>query len=348
MPGRFVSQPCNRASPLFAFTFLEILFGRSFTYDLVEVPTDLIQVEHDLVQVRTDLVQVRTDLVEVRTDLVEVRTDLVEVRTDLVEVRTDLVEVRTDLVQVGHDLVEVCSDLVQVGRDLVQVGYPGVSLRPVVIDPDTVPVVRDAEEAIRAPELAVLSAIVHGQGEAAADIARATFAAVRDLSLVAVLTACGGDTVGQHGGEAPDSGHVTHPLPVSDAGSDTSTDEASACFDVVVTPGDVACDQDSDCAQTNSGRVCEDTCPCGGTAVNNAAASRIATEVQGLEKGECECPAFGTPTCVNHACTLCGGFMQPAGCVPIDCTFNASACDGGLPDSSIVDGGVDVEVVNAG
>ena len=47
---------------------------------------------------------------------------------------------------------------------------------------------------------------------------------------------------------------------------------------------------------------------------------------------------FGTPTCVNYACSLCGGFMQPAGCVPVDCTFNAAACDGGS-DNGIVDGG---------
>lgn len=44
-----------------------------------------------------------------------------------------------------------------------------------------VPVVRDQAEAIRSPELALLSAMVHGRGDAADDIARAAFAAVRGL-----------------------------------------------------------------------------------------------------------------------------------------------------------------------
>jgi hypothetical protein len=40
---------------------------------------------------------------------------------------------------------------------------------------------RDAAAATRSPELAVLSAMIHGRGAAAVDIARATFAATRDL-----------------------------------------------------------------------------------------------------------------------------------------------------------------------
>jgi hypothetical protein len=63
----------------------------------------------------------------------------------------------------------------------VTLGHPGVSLQPIVIGPAAVPVIRDPEEAARSPELAVLSAMVHGRGEAAGDIARATFAAVRGL-----------------------------------------------------------------------------------------------------------------------------------------------------------------------
>jgi hypothetical protein len=66
-------------------------------------------------------------------------------------------------------------------RKPLGLGHPGVSLRPVVIGPDTVPVVRDAEEARRSPELAVLSAMVHGRSEAGESIAKAAIAAVRDL-----------------------------------------------------------------------------------------------------------------------------------------------------------------------
>jgi len=63
----------------------------------------------------------------------------------------------------------------------IPLGHPGVSLHPIVLGPASVPVVRDAAEATRSPELAVLSAMIHGRGDAAEDIARATFAAMRDL-----------------------------------------------------------------------------------------------------------------------------------------------------------------------
>ena len=63
----------------------------------------------------------------------------------------------------------------------LRLGHPGVSLRPIVIGPDEVPVVRDGAEAAAAPEILVLSAMMHGKGEGAEDIARAAFAAVRGL-----------------------------------------------------------------------------------------------------------------------------------------------------------------------
>jgi hypothetical protein len=63
----------------------------------------------------------------------------------------------------------------------IALGHPGIALQPIVLGPGAVPVVSDPAEAIRVPELAVLSAMVHGQGEAAADIARAASAAMRGL-----------------------------------------------------------------------------------------------------------------------------------------------------------------------
>lgn len=63
----------------------------------------------------------------------------------------------------------------------IALGHPGVALHPIVLGPSSVPVIRDAAEATRCPELAVLSAMIHGRGAAAEDIARATFAAMRDL-----------------------------------------------------------------------------------------------------------------------------------------------------------------------
>jgi hypothetical protein len=63
----------------------------------------------------------------------------------------------------------------------IPIGHPGVSLVPIVVGPDAVPIVRDEAEAVGSPELALLSAMVHGRGAAADDIAKAAFAGMRDL-----------------------------------------------------------------------------------------------------------------------------------------------------------------------
>lgn len=44
----------------------------------------------------------------------------------------------------------------------IELGHPGARLTPLVLGPDRVPVVTDGEEAARAPELTVLSAMAHG------------------------------------------------------------------------------------------------------------------------------------------------------------------------------------------
>lgn len=44
----------------------------------------------------------------------------------------------------------------------IELGHPGARLVPLVLGPDRVPVVTDAEQAGRVPELAVLSAMAHG------------------------------------------------------------------------------------------------------------------------------------------------------------------------------------------
>ncbi|MFL6054046.1 MAG: hypothetical protein ACJ72W_14185 [Actinoallomurus sp.] len=44
----------------------------------------------------------------------------------------------------------------------IPIGHPGWALRPLVVGPDSIPVITDADEAENAPELAVLSAMAHG------------------------------------------------------------------------------------------------------------------------------------------------------------------------------------------
>lgn len=60
---------------------------------------------------------------------------------------------------------------------------PGGSLQPLVLRPSSVPVVDDPDQARQAPELAVLSAVVHGGGnvETAVKIALAAASAAHDL-----------------------------------------------------------------------------------------------------------------------------------------------------------------------
>ncbi len=60
-------------------------------------------------------------------------------------------------------------------------GHPGATLVPVVIGPDDVPVITDPEVAAQAPEIAVLSAIVHGETDAGLEVGRAALASLRDL-----------------------------------------------------------------------------------------------------------------------------------------------------------------------
>ncbi|WP_437296226.1 hypothetical protein [Sorangium sp. So ce426] len=63
----------------------------------------------------------------------------------------------------------------------IDTGHPGWTLTPLVLGPQGVPVVTDAEQAKAAPEVAVLSAMAHGQSEAAVAIGEAFFAAAPGL-----------------------------------------------------------------------------------------------------------------------------------------------------------------------
>ena len=63
----------------------------------------------------------------------------------------------------------------------IDLGHPGWVLRPLVLGPDDVPVVRDPQRAARSPELAVLSVIAHGKAEHGTEIARAVLRAALRL-----------------------------------------------------------------------------------------------------------------------------------------------------------------------
>ncbi|WP_437721833.1 hypothetical protein [Sorangium sp. So ce861] len=63
----------------------------------------------------------------------------------------------------------------------IDTGHPGFTLTPLVLGPEGVPVVTDAEQAKAAPEVVVLSAMAHGQEEAGEAIGVAFLAAAAGL-----------------------------------------------------------------------------------------------------------------------------------------------------------------------
>jgi hypothetical protein len=63
----------------------------------------------------------------------------------------------------------------------IEIGVPGFVLRPPVLRRTDVPVVTDSAEAARRPELAVLSAMAHGETEQGATIAGAVLPAIQGL-----------------------------------------------------------------------------------------------------------------------------------------------------------------------
>ena len=63
----------------------------------------------------------------------------------------------------------------------IETGHPGFVLKPLVMGPAAVPAITDKEVARRDPELAVLSAMAHGQADVGQLVALAALAAVNDL-----------------------------------------------------------------------------------------------------------------------------------------------------------------------
>jgi Arc/MetJ-type ribon-helix-helix transcriptional regulator len=80
-------------------------------------------------------------------------------------------------------LMVVCPDA-SVARwcaEPIHTGHEGWVLRPIVLGPESVPVVTQLQQAKQAPELAVLSVLAHGQGEQGTVLAQAALEAVAQL-----------------------------------------------------------------------------------------------------------------------------------------------------------------------
>lgn len=91
---------------------------------------------------------------------------------------------------VGRDQHRCPADLLIVAPDdavaawcaePIEIGVPGFVLTPPVLGRKVIPVVTDPSEAAHSPELAVLSAMAHGNGEQALDIVQAALPVIEQL-----------------------------------------------------------------------------------------------------------------------------------------------------------------------
>ncbi|AKT38687.1 hypothetical protein [Chondromyces crocatus] len=65
--------------------------------------------------------------------------------------------------------------------EAIELGHPGCVLRPLVLGPRGIPLVTEVEQARSQPELAVMSALAHGKGEAGVAIGKAFLQAAAGL-----------------------------------------------------------------------------------------------------------------------------------------------------------------------
>jgi hypothetical protein len=82
---------------------------------------------------------------------------------------------------VGLLVVAPAPDVAAWCAEPIETGIPGFVLRPPVLGRAAVPIMTDPAEAARRPELAVLSAMAHGEGDHGATIAAAALPAVAGL-----------------------------------------------------------------------------------------------------------------------------------------------------------------------
>jgi hypothetical protein len=82
---------------------------------------------------------------------------------------------------VGLLIIAPDSDVAAWCAEPIETGIPGFVLCPPVLGREAVPVVTNPTEAARRPELAVLSAMAHGEGEQGAAIAAAVLPAIQGL-----------------------------------------------------------------------------------------------------------------------------------------------------------------------
>ena len=106
----------------------------------------------------------------------------------------------------------------------------------------------------------------------------------------------------------------------SDGGEEASAPDGGVCIVLQPTTGDLACKADGDCAFAITGRVCPGDCCGGGSAVNTAAAARLAHAAAAVAQASqcsgvaCGAP-FGQPRCIQGSCAACDTSSAGTSCL---------------------------------
>jgi hypothetical protein len=101
-----------------------------------------------------------------------------------------------------------------------------------------------------------------------------------------------------------------------DAGGpmDAGNPDGGQCVDIVLSTYDQSCTTTSDCIGITSGKICDGSCACGGSTINESGESRYNEAISGLVLEDCPCIDDGVPTCVHGTCTMCTFSDAAPGC----------------------------------
>ncbi len=103
-------------------------------------------------------------------------------------------------------------------------------------------------------------------------------------------------------------------FPILDSGGGKGGPDAGRCVDVKLSSYDRSCTTSKDCISITSGELCDGTCECGGSTINQSGEAAYEKAISGVKFGACECPFFGDPECVHGQCALCGAGSSTPEC----------------------------------
>jgi hypothetical protein len=148
--------------------------------------------------------------------------------------------------------------------------------------------------------------------------------AIRFVFLGAVVAASAAWVLGGCSGRTESSMMIGAPGP-----------DGQACVDISTSSYDTSCSTASDCISITAGRLCPESCACGGATINVSGQAAYDEATAGLANGGCPCPSGPVPQCIAGTCTLCTGEPgDPSGC---DVDAGPPPIDSGFPHPDVSD-----------